>query len=595
APAVILDWSVRYDDEDSRATEYVRIKILREDGRKYGDVELLTIQSFYTVSGIKARTTRPDGTVTPFTGKVYDKIMYKKRFLKVATKNFTLPNVEPGAIIEYRYTTTWPREQARPARWAVQKEIPIRSARFWVRPARTLPSICTTRGLPPSLTPKKVRDHYELEIEKVEPFIEEPLAPPADELKPSLEYFYADGQPDKYWAEVGEAWGKYINQFIGNRSGIRKAAAEITAGATTDDTKLRLLYERAQQVRNLTYEREKSEQEEKREKLRDRNDIEDVLKLGYGSSNDITRLFVGLARAVGFDAWVAAVSARDETLFTKDLPDASQIEYEIAVVKVGETERFYSPGVPYTSPGLVPWANTFVAVMHLKQGTKGTWGTVPETPYQSSVTTRTAELELVDDVLKGKGSVTYRGQDALSRRLDAHTEDEAANRKRFEDEIKTWFPDGSDVKLTSFGPLDKGGVPLVLEFEVTLANLGAATGSRAIFPLSIFTTNAKSPFSAETRKYAIIYPYLHQIEDRVTLRIPEGFAVESLPKGGTADNGVISYQAKWAQKEGAVSLDRKLVVKRLAVGSADYSKMRGFYGLIGSADQESVVLKKGNS
>ena len=74
--------------------------------------------------------------------------------------------------------------------------------------------------------------------------------------------------------------------------------------------KLQKIYARVQQIRNTSFELEKSEQETKREKLKDINNAEDLWKRGYGNGVQLTWLFLGLARAAGFDAYGAWVSAR---------------------------------------------------------------------------------------------------------------------------------------------------------------------------------------------------------------------------------------------------------------------------------------------
>src|SRR5438309_3475740 len=77
APAVILDWVQRNDDVNFQSSEYVRIKILTDDGRKYGDVEIRYLPKLWDLRRVEARVTRPDGSVVPFTGKMYDKTVWK--------------------------------------------------------------------------------------------------------------------------------------------------------------------------------------------------------------------------------------------------------------------------------------------------------------------------------------------------------------------------------------------------------------------------------------------------------------------------------------------------------------------------------------
>lgn len=592
APAVVLDWDVRYDDTTSRSSEYIRIKVLRDEGRKYGDVELVAIRDFLTVGDIRARTTRPDGTVIPFNGKVYDKVIFKKGGLRVTSKTFTMPNVEPGAILEYRFSTTWHVSQYRTEYWPLQREIPVRRASFWIRPAQMLPTICVTRGMPKGAVPKWLKDHYEFQLGAMPPFVEEALAPPPEAIKPRIEFFYTRESDEKYWEAVGEEFSTYVEQFIGSHKNVKKAAQELTIQATTDDAKLSALYAGVQGLRNLSREVEKSEQEEKREKLRNRNDAGDVLRLGYGTAAELNRLFVGLARAAGFESWIALVSSRDETVFSRRLPDASQFSDEIAVVQVGADERYYDPALPYTRPGQLAWANTAVEAFVLKPKSKSSWGRTPEFPYATSVTSRVAELVLDGSVLKGRVTITYRGHDALEHRLEARNEDEAANRKRFEDAAKALFPEASITKLVEMSGLHDALEPLEIQFDVEFSSIGATTETRAILPLSLFSLRQKPSIAPETRRSPIFFPYQHQIEDRITLRLPTGFVVESLPKAATADAGIATFTSQWKHEEEMVRFERKWTVKGLAVPASEYPRIREFFASVSAADQDALVLKK---
>src|SRR6267142_7214896 len=105
APAVYLYRQVDRDDSNRASTEYnyVRIKILTEEGRKYANVEIPFERGQYSVGTIRARTIRPDGSVVNFDGKVYENTIVKSKRLKYLAKTFTMPDVQVGGIIEYHY------------------------------------------------------------------------------------------------------------------------------------------------------------------------------------------------------------------------------------------------------------------------------------------------------------------------------------------------------------------------------------------------------------------------------------------------------------------------------------------------------------
>jgi len=84
---------------------YVRIKILTEAGRRYADVELPydRARARLNIDSISGRTVHSDGTVIPFEGKTFQKTIEKGKGTKLLVKAFTLPDVQPGIIVDYRY------------------------------------------------------------------------------------------------------------------------------------------------------------------------------------------------------------------------------------------------------------------------------------------------------------------------------------------------------------------------------------------------------------------------------------------------------------------------------------------------------------
>src|SRR5207244_3319787 len=138
-----------------------------------------------------------------------------------------------------------------------------------------------------------------------------------------------------------------IENFIGSDRSVKAEALTITGDATTDEEKLKRIYDRVQKIRNLSYEPDKTEKEENREKLRENRGPGDVLSNGYGWRTEINRLFVALARGAGFTANVVRAATRDDLFFARQIPDSSQLDTELVIVNVGGKDRFLDPGTPF--------------------------------------------------------------------------------------------------------------------------------------------------------------------------------------------------------------------------------------------------------
>ncbi|MGB2662647.1 MAG: DUF3857 domain-containing protein, partial [Candidatus Acidiferrum sp.] len=106
APAIYLYRQVdRKESGRANHTEayYFRIKILAEEGRKYGNIEIPYLRSVGGISNIRARTIHPDGTIVNFDGKIFENTIVKSKTLKYQAKTFTMPDVQVGSIVEYRF------------------------------------------------------------------------------------------------------------------------------------------------------------------------------------------------------------------------------------------------------------------------------------------------------------------------------------------------------------------------------------------------------------------------------------------------------------------------------------------------------------
>jgi Domain of Unknown Function with PDB structure (DUF3857) len=88
APAVYLYRQVDRNDSNRASSEYnyVRIKILTEEGRKYANIEIPFVRGRISVSNIRARLVRPDGSAVNFDGKVYESTVSKSKTLKYLAK-----------------------------------------------------------------------------------------------------------------------------------------------------------------------------------------------------------------------------------------------------------------------------------------------------------------------------------------------------------------------------------------------------------------------------------------------------------------------------------------------------------------------------
>ena len=605
APAVILYRQVNRDDNGRTSHEdnYVRIKILTEEGRQHADVEIPFVRGGNDVVGLHARTIRPDGSSVDFGGKVFEKWIVKARGFKYLAKSFTLPDVQVGSVIEYFYTYDFKEYSLYESHWILSQDLFTKSAKFSLKPFQGTaqnPFIVTWRPYLPLDTspPKEGADHIvRLEAHNIAAFQAEDFMPPENELKARVDFVYSDEpfQPsvDKYWKQVGKKLNSRVENYVGKRKAMEEAVTQIVSPNDPPEVKLRKIYDRVQQFRNTSYEAQKTEQELKRANEKEPANVEEVWKRGYANGNDLTWLFLGLVRAAGIQAYAAYVSDRNNYFFSAQSMDSTKLDANVVLVKMNGKESYFDPGAAFTPFGLLQWPETGVPGLQLdKDG--GTWikSTLPQA--SESRIERRAKLKLSDTGdLEGQLTVTFTGLEGMSRRVEERHSDDAERKKYLEDEMKECIPAGSELELAKQPDWKSASQPLVAEFKVKIPGWVSGAGRRALLPVGIFSATEKHTFEHANRVHSVYFRFPSEKLDDVTIELPPGWQVQSLPQAQNTDVHVVAYVLKAEKDTNSLHLTRKVTVDFLMLEPKYYKALRDFFQLVRTGDEEQVVLQPG--
>ena len=612
AAAMILYRETHTDDVKAFTTHYFRIKIFNEEGKKYANVEIPYIDKDTRVEEIRARTVRPGGTVQDFQGTVYDKVVARTRGFQLQAKTFTLPGVEAGSIVEYRFVTRWKNSFPDWLRepqgyvwqrgvtystetWVLQSDLFTRKARFSLRPLPKPRVVWTTQWVPKERAPRQQADgSFLLELENIEAFQKEDWMPPEATLKPRVNFYYVVGpvfSADSYWDGLGRTLGERDEAFIGKSKRVEKEVAQIVLPGDPLETKLRKLYARAQRVRYLSYERARDEKEIKKEDLKPNKNVDEILKNGYASANEVNFLFVALARAAGFNANLLRVTSRANDAFSDQRLLAEQLDAIVVRVRLGSQEWFLDPATKYCPFDMLPWEETWTRGV-LATSVGGVLVSTPEPNSSSATAKRTGEFRLLEDgTLEGKVRVAFLGQEALTRRLRALDEDESGRRKQIEDEVKAWFPASATVEMLSIEPWEAAEEPLRAEASIRLPNYAARTGRRLLVPFGVLQSNRSYPFQQTQRKHEVYVRYPFQVLDDVTIELPAGVEIENLPAPQKVTQDFGRLETEIQQEGNRLRLKQQFILEKIVITREKYSRLRSFYDRMRSANEENLVLR----
>ncbi len=590
-PAVLLyhaDYITYVSDYDQSEFVYNRIKVLTDAGKAYADVEI-PLAPWIKIRDLEARTIQADGNISELTSKPFEKVIFKNRDFKFLAETFTLPNVMVGTIIEYRFRlqSSWINS----TQWTLEHDLFTVREHFLFKHAGPFTMSFVVSGS--NAKPEKKNETYELELTNVPPFQSEEQMPPAENYKASVQFFY--GKTDtagvrEFWTQKARSWSLGADNFIGYHREIRDAAAAAIGSATDPEEKLRKLYARVQEVRNLYWERERSSEEEKKEHLQESNSVVDVLKHGYGNSYGISALFVAMARAAGFNASLIRVASRERRFYRPEFLDSSQYNWTLAGVTLQNKNLLLDPATKFCPFGLVRWPHTATSAVKFE---KDAWNfmTMPSLGQERAVVTRTARVALDDQgSLKGHVTITFEGGEALERRLLNLQTDEAGRNKALEDEVTSWLPPQSIARMNYSQGWQETGGTVVADLEIEVPAYAAKVGNRLLLPSSLFPTKQKEVFRHAERKYPVYFPYAFSGLDVTVIKMPAGYSLETIPEAIEVKPKFGMYRNSTKISEGQIVNSRGLFISQFMFEPAQYPELREFFGKVETGDQFQTVL-----
>jgi hypothetical protein len=356
------------------------------------------------------------------------------------------------------------------------------------------------------------------------------------------------------------------------------------------EVKLRKLYARVQELRNISAEPRKSGQEKDREQQQEPKDAAEVWQRGYGTGQQLTWLFLGLARTAGLHADPVLVANRDMVFFKIPNMNPGQLNTNLVLVSDGGKDIYLDPGAAFTPFGLLPWGKTGVPGLLLDRD-GGRWIDTPLPAPSDSRIERTASLQLTPSgELTGRVTIALTGLEARACRLHERNEDAAHREQYLQNLLKMDIPSAIRVRLVTSPDWIDAQSPVVAEYEVTIPDWATLTGQRALIPVGVFAGRWRHVFEHAARIHPIYFPFPFEYSDDVRIELPAGWSAASLPAARDTNLDALAYQATAAYGGGALRLTRKLTSKVTLLDVKYYDTVRNFFQNVRTGDAEQVIL-----
>lgn len=541
ADAEALFWDVRLTDQtdgSSFATvfeHHLRIKIFTDRGRESQSTIELPYTNNTRVREIEGRTIAPNGAVTELRSQdVFDRTIVRVGGVKVKARSFVLPNVVPGAIVEYRWREVRDDSLAMNLELELQRDIPVHSVRYHIKPLGLLASVGYRMRMQSFNTGQMAlvsepHGYSLLEAKNIPAFAREPYSPPDLAVKAWVLVYYINadkGDPpaEKFWADYSKETANDFKPLWRVTGEVRMAAAKATGSAMSVTEKIGALVKdvRARIKRNDTDTAPEAVAKDRK----DRKNATDTLKRGVGSGPEMNLLFAAMASAAKLETRLALMPDRSHMGMDPAMKQPYLLSHLAVAIKDGDAWRFVDPANEHAAGGHVAWQHEGMPALLLDEK-DAQFVTVPDEKPEYSAQKRTGTFKLLENgTVEGTLALAYTGHFAtqLRERDDDETADE--RRQGFAERMAERLP-GLELVDHAVENLEDPEQPYIVRITFRVPSYAQRVGSRLLLRPALYDQQAEAVFPAASRRSPIEFPHAWVEEDAITLEAPQGFRMEA--------------------------------------------------------------------
>lgn len=614
AGAEILYRFKQIDDstQDAPVTdEYIRIKVYNEKGvRDLDKVDIPYNNKDERIRAIATRVIKPDGSIVEVDKKAfYDREIVKLGNLRMHVRSFSFPGLEPGVIVEYKWTIT-----AKSNIYALKLDflgaMPTRHVIFRLKPLTGLGLGSESYFyLYPERMPERTKDGFSVyEMRDLPAAVDEPFMPPPENVRPWM-VFYPRLNPVYYGGEnissvkSRDFWVNYagfisepLEQRLKKTSPlVRETAASITRGAATPRQALEMIcdYCRAG-ISNFDYVTPQGGLDPKI-RAREKRTPEEIIRTKLASSSDMQLVFIALARAAGIDARAALCSDRSRGTFASNLRYPYFLADEIVAVKLDGAWAFYDPARCLVPSGKLRWQNTQGTVLIVQP--KGIeWATTPRPALEDSLVKRTGTFRFNEEgTLFGDVRIEYGGLAEIDAREDFFLQTQEKIEEIIRERVQARIPlaEVTDVRAENSSDVLKR---FAITYSVKAPGYAENAGQRFFVQPAFFSKGRGAMFTADTRVNDIYFNYPINEEDSVTMNIPHWLKIEegSAPRDfEKASWGKYHVTLAFKKSTSTILYSRAFQFSPTSIAAKGYPLLKSIFNQIHTSDAHALTLRVG--
>ena len=314
--------------------------------------------------------------------------------------------------------------------------------------------------------------------------------------------------------------------------------------------------------------------------------VKKAYKEGAGNSADINLMLTSMLRYAGVDASPVLVSTRDNGI--PIFPNTSGFNYVITGVSLSNGFILLDATNKYASANILQENTINWKGRIIKENGASAW--ISLTPQTKSKEIALMSVDINDDLsISGKIRKQFTEYNALRYRNNYY---EIKN----EGIIKSFEDGKGDIEITNLTVKNKEALnkPISFTYDYKLNNEVEEIGDKLYISPLLFLASKDNPFKQDSRTYPIDFIYPTYSKYSVTVKIPEGYAVESLPENAkiqlNGTDGEFSYIIKSNGNTLQVMVTTDL--SKTLILPEEYNQFKQFFQLSFEKQLDKIVLKK---
>lgn len=316
------------------------------------------------------------------------------------------------------------------------------------------------------------------------------------------------------------------------------------------------------------------------------NGVRKAYKEKTGNIADINLMLTAMLRYAGLTANPVLVSTRSNGI--SFFPNRNAFDYVIAAVETPNGKVLLDASDKFSTPNVLPFrALNWSGRLIRKDGSSEEVNLMPKKASN--------DIVFINYSIDPEGKVTGKTRRQCTDYNAMITRENIFSLKE-EEYLEKLENENNKIEISDYSKTNEKDLlmPITESYSFAGNNLCEVIGGKIYVSPMLFFTNEKNPFKQEVREYPVDFGYPFLDKYNIIIRIPEGFAVETLPKPAiiNMEDNLGSFKFNIASDGSTLQLNIQHQINEAIVSTDQYDMLKEYYKGMIAKETEKIVLKR---